>query len=220
MAQVSLAKLIQAGQDGSHLLSFPTDTVHALACRPNAAAMIYAAKQRSQTKPLILMGGHGDDLWRYVQQDHPAFPRWQDMALGYWPGALTLVLPASDRLPAAVNPLNPTTIGIRVPNCAIARHILSQTGPLATTSINRSGQPPLETIEAINQEFPDVLTLSPDELAQWQDTEPANVRQRVQSSGPDTGGTPSTVVQWTEDGWKTIRQGAIQIAPNHSPSAR
>lgn len=220
MAQVSLEKLIQAGQEGSHLLSFPTDTVHALACRPDAAAMIYAAKQRSKTKPLILMGGHGDELWSYVQRDHPAFPHWQEMAFWYWPGALTLVLPASDRLPTAVNPLNPTTIGIRVPNCAIARHILSQTGPLATTSINRSGQPPLETVDAINQEFPEVLTLSQNELAQWQDTETANVMQQAQSSGVGVEGTPSTVVQWTEDGWNTIRQGALQIAPDHSPPIR
>ncbi|NEP76557.1 MAG: hypothetical protein F6K29_34440, partial [Okeania sp. SIO2G5] len=51
MAQVSLNELIQAGQEGDRLLSFPTDTVPALACTPESAAMIYAAKQRSQTKP-------------------------------------------------------------------------------------------------------------------------------------------------------------------------
>lgn len=226
MAQVSLAQLIQAGQGGDRLLSFPTDTVPALACRPSFAAMIYKAKQRSQTKPLILMGGHEDDLWSYVQQDHPAFPIWQQMAFWYWPGALTLVLPASDRLPPPVNPTNPTTIGIRVPNCAIARHILTQTGPLATTSINRSGQPPLETVEEINQEFPDVLTLSPLELKKWQDLEPVNIMQLIQStpelltpqlnSAPfqksqSTSNTPSTVIQWTEGGWKMLRQGAISL---------
>ena len=226
MAQVSLAQLIQAGQEGDRLLSFPTDTVPALACHPSFAEMIYRAKQRSQTKPLILMGGHEDDLWSYVQQDHPAFPIWQQMAFWYWPGALTLVLPASDRLPPPVNPTNPTTIGIRVPNCAIARHILTHTGPLATTSLNRSGQPPLESVEDINQEFPDVLTLSPSELAKWQDLESVNIMQLMQST-PDllapqlnpsprqksqsAPGTPSTVIQWTEDGWQTLRQGAISL---------
>ena len=230
MAQVSLLRLIQAGREGDRLLSFPTDTVPALACRPSVAAMIYSAKQRSQTKPLILMGGHEDDLWTYVQRDHPAFPIWQQMAFWYWPGALTLVLPASDRLPSAMNPTNSSTIGIRVPNCAIARHILNQTGPLATTSINRSGQPPLETIEAINQEFPEVLTLSPSELEKWQSSEPVNIMQLMQSSteasspprtqaqNPDAQpktGTPSTVVQWTDNGWKTLRQGGIKISPDH-----
>ena len=216
MAQVSFEELVQAGQKGDRLLSFPTDTVPALACAPDSAAMIYAAKQRSQTKPLILMGGHEDDLWSYVQWNHPNFSLWQQMAFWYWPGALTLVLPASDRLPQAVNPTNPTTIGIRVPNCAIARHILSQTGPLATTSINRSGQPPLETIEAINQEFPDVLTLSSAELEKWQESAPVNVMQATQEApGQSTTGTPSTVIQWTEEGWKTIRQGSIQIDPKH-----
>lgn len=222
MTQVSLDELIQAGQLGDRLLSFPTDTVPALACRPDSAAMIYSAKQRSQTKPLILMGGHEDDLWCYVQLNHPAFSLWQQMAFWYWPGALTLVLPASDRLPQAVNPTNPTTIGIRVPNCAIARHILSQTGPLATTSINRSGQPPLETIEAINQEFPEVLTLFPKELAPWQESAPMSVMQATQNSPSkdsagtlSSAGTPSTVIKWTDDGWQTIRQGSIQIDPQH-----
>ncbi|MEM9216153.1 MAG: L-threonylcarbamoyladenylate synthase [Cyanobacteria bacterium P01_F01_bin.150] len=231
MAKVPLSRLIQAGQEGDRLLSFPTDTVPALACRPSFAGMIYRAKQRSQTKPLILMGGHANDLWSYVQWDHPAFPIWQQMSFWYWPGALTLVLPASDRLPAAVNPINPSTIGIRVPNCAIARHILNQTGPLATTSINRSGQPPLETLEEINQEFPKVLTLTQAELNKWTTLESASLMQSIQSvpdqasdqtsilqgliakpaqSRPKTG-TPSTVIRWTDDGWKILRQGMLRI---------
>lgn len=57
-------------------------------------------------------------------------------------GALTLVLPASDKVPRVMNPQDPTTIGIRVPNHPIARAILAQTGPMATTSVNVSGKPP------------------------------------------------------------------------------
>ncbi|NER00513.1 MAG: L-threonylcarbamoyladenylate synthase [Cyanothece sp. SIO2G6] len=164
MTQVSLDALIMAAREGDRLISLPTDTIPALASRPERAAMIYMAKKRSLTKPLILMAAHADDLWGYVQRDHPAFSRWQQVAFWYWPGALTLVLPACSSLPRAVNPTNPSSIGIRVPNCAIARHILQQTGPLATTSVNRSGQPPLETIAAINQGFPNVLTLQPSVL--------------------------------------------------------
>lgn len=180
--QVSLATLITAGQQGDRLLSMPTDTVPALASRPDAADMIYAAKQRSFSKPLILMGSHQDDLWGYVQHNHPAFTLWQQVAFWYWPGALTLVLPASDRLPKAVNPTNPTTIGLRVPNCLITRHILHHTGPLATTSVNRSGHPPLETITAINEEFPEVLTLTPQELAKWPVAGSFNAAQLIQNN--------------------------------------
>lgn len=172
MTQVSLNALIAAARTGNDLVSIPTDTIPALASRPERAAMIYMAKQRSLTKPLILMAAQADDLWGYVQHNHPNFPQWQQLAFWYWPGGLTLVLPASDCLPRAVNPTNPTSIGIRVPNCAIARYILQQTGPLATTSVNRSGEPALETIPAINQYFPEVLTLSPAVLEedQWADS--------------------------------------------------
>ncbi|MGK7890200.1 MAG: L-threonylcarbamoyladenylate synthase [Leptolyngbyaceae cyanobacterium] len=244
MTQVSLDALITAACEGDRLISFPTDTVPALASRPEWAAMIYVAKQRSLRKPLILMAAHADDLWGYVQHDHPAFRQWQQMAFWYWPGGLTLVLPASDSLPRAVNPTNPTTIGIRVPNCAIARHILRQTGPLATTSVNRSGQPPLETIAAINQDFPEVLTLSPDVLEQEQWRDSAAIMQLTQ---PDSTAAaqrrhldpyatltipfpsemptpvpvtatdarlPSTVIRWGERGWKILRQGSVVI-PGH-----
>jgi L-threonylcarbamoyladenylate synthase len=84
---------------------------------------------------------------------------WQHVASLYWPGALTLVLPASDRVPRAMNLANPTTIGLRVPNAATARGILSQLGlspPLAPIC---QGQLPLKTMAEIEAEFPDVLIL-------------------------------------------------------------
>ena len=235
MAQVSLDELIATGKSGDRLISIPTDTVPALASRPVDAAMIYDAKQRSQTKPLILMGHHADDLWGYVQWDHQAFAVWQQMAFWYWPGALTLVLPASDRLPHAVNPTDPTTIGIRVPNCALARHILAHTGPLATTSINRSGTPPLETIADINEQFPTVLTLSQEEIEKWSGkdtappTQPSTVERSTSAwaaiSNPQTdehpsppplntqqsAGTPSTVIKWHDNSWKVLRQGSVDL---------
>ena len=85
---------------------------------------------------------------------------WQQVADKYWGGALTLVLPASEKVPSSMNPNNPSTIGVRVPRSDIARQILAQTGPLATTSANLSGQPALQTIAEVEAEFPDVLTLT------------------------------------------------------------
>lgn len=205
MAQVSLSELVAAGRSGSRLISFPTDTVPALAARPDQSGLIYATKQRSETKPLILMGGDPEDLWDYVQGSAAEQEVWQRAAAQYWPGALTLVLPASDRLPPQLNPTDPTTIGIRVPNSAIARHILRQTGPLATTSLNRSGQPPLTTIAAINAQFPAVLTLSPAEL------EHLSARLAPAPAPVAPSGVPSTVARWTGLGWEILRQGAIQL---------
>jgi L-threonylcarbamoyladenylate synthase len=205
----SLSDLIAAARSGDRLISFPTDTVPALAARPDRAALIFEAKQRSQTKPLILMGADSADLWEFTAGSAEERQIWQQVTQQYWPGALTLVLPASDRLPTAVNPTDPTTIGIRVPNSAIARHILAQTGPLATTSANRSGEPPLQTMEAIATQFPEVLTLSPLELDKLEQTL-ANAKPSEQDSAPSQG-VPSTVIRWQGDRWEVLRQGSIQL---------
>lgn len=203
MAQVSFEELIATGKSGDRLISFPTDTVPALAVRPACSALIFEAKQRSQTKPLILMGATAEDLWPYVTGSESERQVWQTIVEQHWPGALTLVLPASDRLPCEMNPMDPTTIGIRVPDRAIARLILSKTGPLATTSVNRSGEPPLETIEAINAHFPEVLTLSPQDLASLEPIPAQPI--------PSVSGVPSTVAKWDGQGWEILRQGSVQL---------
>ncbi|QSJ19678.1 L-threonylcarbamoyladenylate synthase [Nostoc sp. UHCC 0702] len=194
MTTVSLADLI-AGARAGLLVSFPTDTVPALAALPEKAGLIFAAKQRSQDKPLILMAASAEDLWPYVKGSENEYKLWQEVVSKYWPGGLTLVLPASDRVPAAMNPSDPTTIGIRVPDSAIAQTILAQTGPLATTSANFSGQPPLSTITDIEAQFPEVLTLA-----------------ATESLGEMSGvGVPSTVAKWTGINWQILRQGTIKL---------
>ncbi|AFZ31086.1 SUA5/yciO/yrdC domain protein [Gloeocapsa sp. PCC 7428] len=189
MTQVSLDELIARVRSGS-VVSFPTDTVPALAALPEKADLIFALKQRSQDKPLILMGAKASDLWDFVAGDDRT--PWQQVAELYWPGALTLVLPASPRVPKQMNPSDPSTIGLRVPNCAIAQSILEQTGPLATTSANLSGQPPLRTMAEIALQFPDVLTL------------------QSQATTPNIG-VPSTVAKWTDQGWQILRQGSVKL---------
>ncbi|MEO1147768.1 MAG: L-threonylcarbamoyladenylate synthase [Cyanobacteria bacterium J06638_22] len=206
MVQVAFEALVEAVQEGDRLLSFPTDTVPALASRPDAAELIYVAKQRAQTKPLILMGSDLVDLLPYVQGTDAELGIWQRVADIYWPGALTLILPASDRLPKAMNPTDPSTIGIRVPNRAIARHLLRQTGPLATTSINRSGEPPLQTIDEINVAFPQVCTFVSTELEALEAALPKDLGAKSANSG-----IPSTVVKWTKQGWRMIRLGSIDL---------
>lgn len=194
MTQVSRSALV-AGAKSGQLVSFPTDTVPALAVRPDCSELIFAAKGRSQDKPLILMGDSLQSLLPYIAETE-AQKDWQQVVEQHWPGALTLVLPASPLVPKVMNPTASKTIGVRVPSSKIAIAILSQTGPLATTSVNRSGEPPLETIAAIEAEFPQVLTLEPSELEHTQ---------------PGTPGVPSTVAKWTGIGWQILRQGSVQL---------
>ena len=192
--RVSISELIIGAKSGK-LVSFPTDTVPALASLPERADLIFAAKGRSLDKPLILMGANLADLLPFVAGTIAELAVWQEVATKYFPGALTLVLPASDRLPRQMNPLNPTTVGIRVPNHPLAREILAATTPLATTSVNRSGQPALVDPEEINSQFPEVLVPTPKELIQQ----------------PLGAGTPSTVARWTGTGWQILRQGSVHI---------
>ena len=193
MAQVSINQLITIAKSGS-LISFPTDTVPALATLPASAGLIFAAKQRSQDKPLILMVGEIADLWQFTTGTDREIEIWQAVADQYLPGALTLVLPASDLIPAVMNPLKNQTIGLRVPDCDVARSILNQTGALATTSANLSGQPPLLTMAEISNNFPQVFALNQD-----LDLNISNI------------GQPSTVIQWISNGWKILRQGAVEF---------
>lgn len=190
MTEVSLQILIKAAKAGK-LISFPTDTVPALATIPEQAELIYIAKKRSFDKPLILMAAIAEDLWDYVRGSQIEYQIWQKVVNKYWPGALTLVLPASDKIPTVMNPVEPTTIGIRVPNHPVAQTILAQTGPMATTSANLSGQPALETKAAIEAQFPEVLTL---ESTEYQGL-----------------GIPSTVAKWTGNNWQILRQGSIKL---------
>jgi L-threonylcarbamoyladenylate synthase len=191
----SIDELVTAAISGETVISFPTDTVPALAVRPDQAQLIFQVKQRSPDKPLILMGATPDSLWPYVTGMAEERQIWQQVAEQYWPGALTLVLPASENLPPAMNPTNPTTLGIRVPDSKIAQEILRQTGPLATTSANLSGQPPLMNLTEIDQQFPRVLTLA-----------------SVESSSNITpSAIPSTVVQWQHHQWNILRQGAVKL---------
>ncbi|WP_017651523.1 L-threonylcarbamoyladenylate synthase [Fortiea contorta] len=195
MTQVTVEALI-AGACAGSLVSFPTDTVPALAILPAKAPLIFAAKQRSQDKPLILMAARESDIWPYVQGSNIEYQIWQELASKFWPGALTLVLPASAQVPKVMNPTDPTTIGVRIPASAIAQNILAQTGPLATTSANFSGQSPLQTMAEIDAQFPEVLTLKT-----------AQIPQEISGVG-----VPSTVAKWTGNSWQILRQGAITLS--------
>jgi len=204
MPQVSLKDYVEWVRSGAALASFPTDTVPALAARPDQSDRIYAAKERPPDKPLILMGATLNDLLPYVNGSPDEIVLWQRMADCYWPGALTLVLPASDIVPPAMNPVQTGTLGIRVPDHPLARYLLSQTGPLATTSVNRSGQSPLEDMADIAAQFPELVLLSHQAIAA--------LKAEMGDFAMTASGVPSTVVRWQDGGWAVLRQGSVQVA--------
>lgn len=167
---------------------FPTDTLPALASRPEHAAQLWNLKERPQHKPLILMGACAKDLWQWLGREPLA--SWTQLADQYWPGALTLVVPAA---PELVNPLHPggDSIGLRVPACDVALALLRASGPLATTSANRSGEAPCLNPQEAAERFPNVAQLAPQP---W----------------PQPSGQASTVLRWIDgEGWQMLRRGAV-----------
>ena len=190
MVKVSQAELV-TGAIAGNAVSFPTDTVPALAMKPELARRIYQLKQRPATKPLILLGASIEDLLAYVSYTEAELAVWQKLIDKHLPGALTLVLPASAKVPTSINPTNSKTVGIRIPDLPLAREILSQTGVLATTSANISGQDALTSMDAIAETFPEVLVLD---------------RANIAGSG-----LPSTVVAWQNSQWQILRQGSVEI---------
>lgn len=203
MPQVAFSDFVSQIRSGDALASFPTDTVPALAACPDQSDRIYAAKNRPPDKPLILMGASLEDLLSYVIGSEDDVQHWRQMADRYWPGALTLVLPASDLVPPAINPLKTKTIGIRVPDHPLARYILAHTGPLATTSANRSGQPALEDQHKIAEQFPEVLLLS--------DSAIAGLQTELGHFTLTASGVPSTVALWQKGNWQVLRQGHVTL---------
>ena len=195
MVKVSQTELI-AGAISGQAVSFPTDTVPALAIKPEYGDRIYQLKQRPRDKPLILMGESMTDLLPYVVYTPKELTAWQKLITQHLPGALTLVLPASDKVPPGINPTQSNTVGIRIPNNSVALKILQKTGVLATTSANISGKDALTSMTAIAETFSDVLVLEDANLA---------TKDKVGS------GLPSTVVSWQNGQWLILRQGSVEI---------
>ena len=179
-----LAAKLQAGEAAI----FPTDTLPALATQPEAAHLLWELKERPRHKPVILMAANAEALLQCL--GGPIQPVWQSMAERYWPGALTLVLPAQGSWLEQLNP-GGTTLGLRLPACTAALELLGLSGPLATTSANRSGEAPCLSPEQAAQRFPQVPQLGP---VPW----------------PQPSGEASTVLRWLETGsWEVLRQGAV-----------
>jgi len=179
--------LLASLEKGSAVL-LPTDTVPALASLTKYTKQLWVLKNRPQHKPFILMGSSPEELIDFVSPN--AFDDAWKMANHYWPGALTLVLPASGHIVNALNP-GAKSIGIRVPANQLTRIFLNNSGPLATTSVNPSGEKPAISAQEAASYFPRLPLLGP---VPW----------------PKPLGQVSTVIEWKGAGnWQLLRRGAV-----------
>lgn len=176
----SMQELRDQLQQGK-VIGFATDTVPALAVLPEYGEQIFSLKRRLLTKPLILLGADLEQLKPYVQGWKN---EWEDLAHEVWPGPLTMILPASALVPEAVH-RGQQTVGMRIPG--IGREWLLEMGPLATTSANFSGQPPVSSKAEFQALFPEVMVL------------PGLYEQAT--------GSPSTIVLWKGNRWALLREG-------------
>lgn len=138
---MSLDAAVRAIRRGG-VVVIPTDTVYGLACDPaNTAAVsrIYAIKRRPDRLQLTLLAASLAD----IETDVDLSPAARTLAAAYWPGALSIICTLSSRRWAI--PRDGTTLSVRVPAHPTTLELLRRTGPLATTSANRHGDPTAAT---------------------------------------------------------------------------
>lgn len=123
------------------LVAFPTETVYGLGAdgmREEAAAKIYAAKNRPSDNPLILHIWSRDQLYEFAAEVPEAAKKLMD---AFWPGPLTLIFKKKPEVPyGTTGGLN--TVAVRMPNHPVAAALIRAAGtPVAAPSANTSGRP-------------------------------------------------------------------------------
>ena len=176
----------------------PTDTVyglHALALDAEAVARVAEIKGRDDSKPFIVLAASMDQL-------NPlgiCAPRNTLEALeSLWPAPLTAILPLDTAVPAS---RGRTTLAVRIPALDWLRELITRTGPLISTSANRSGEPLVESPESLPRELQERLDGivdggvrggEPSTIVDLTSVEPHIVREGEQS--------------FTQKVWKTLRK--------------
>lgn len=187
VALQAAVRAIRAGE----LIGLPTETVYGIACALSAAAIerLLDAKRRPVNKGITLLV----DGLEQVEPLALVAPAARRLAERFWPGPLTLVLPAR---PEAGLPDDLTggrgTVGVRVPDHAAPRALARDLGPLPLTSANLSGEPDATTPREVLRQLDGSLAL-------------------VLDGGRSAGGIPSTVVAIGTPGEapRILRAGAL-----------
>lgn len=171
----------------------PTDTVYGLAATPYRSGPVlrlYELKGREETTPIALLAGEVETLLELVPElrGRPA-----TIAGALLPGPYTVVLPNPARRYRWLTGARPETIGVRVPDLPEpAARVLAAVGAVAATSANAHGGPDPRRVADV----------------------PAGLRSRC-AAVVDAGelpGTPSTVIDFTGDEPRVVREGAAPAA--------
>lgn len=149
-----------------HTVALSTETVWGLTARFDqevAVRRIYTQKGRPGDKALQLLCASSEVARRFASLDAAAEKLWSRLAV-FWPGALTLVVPASARCPAWL--VQQGGVGLRVPASPLACRLLEGCGgALVGTSLNRSGEAPVTTYaQALALGLADFVLPGPDAL--------------------------------------------------------
>ena len=180
------AELIRRGE----LVAIPTETVYGLGAdglNESAVAKIFEAKGRPQDNPLIL---HIWDAEQMEQFCHDIPKAAYNLAKAFWPGPLTMVLPARQIVPRrTTGGLN--TVALRCPDNAVTREIIRLSGvPIAAPSANLSGKPSTTTAQHVLHDHDGKIAA-------------------VVDGGSCRVGVESTIVDLTEDRPRLLRPGGI-----------
>ena len=172
------------------LVAFPTETVYGLggdALNPEASAKIYAAKGRPSDNPLIV---HIADTKALEELSCDVTAQAKLLAEKFWPGPLTMVLPARDCVPRRTTG-GLSTVAVRCPDNAVTREIIRLAGvPIAAPSANISGKPSTTTAQHVLHDHDGKIAA-------------------VVDGGPCRVGVESTIVDLTEDRPRLLRPGGI-----------
>ncbi len=172
------------------VIVYPTETLYGIgadALNGNALRRVYALKGREGAKPLLIIVDAFERLQPLVEDVSADARRLMET---FWPGPLTLVFKASPLVSEELR-AGTRTLGARVPSNMFCRSLVEACGrPIPSTSANRAGQLPLNSMPDIRQAFPQGVDLFID-------------------AGALPASAPSTVVDVTTSPPRLLRQGTI-----------
>ena len=167
----------------------PTDTVYGIGCdafNNDAVATLLATKHRGPDMPVPVLVGSWVTIQGLVREFTEAA---KTLVEAFWPGGLSIVVPEAPSLPWNLGDTRGTVL-LRMPNQPLALELLQETGPMAVSSANISGNPPATTAAQARQQFGDAVGLYLD-------------------GGEAEVGKPSTIVDLSGPAPVILREGAI-----------
>ena len=169
------------------VIIFPTDTVYGIGTKifdMEGIEKIYQIKKRPKDKPLACLCANLEQISDIAELNDDAIKLINE----FLPGPLTLILKCKD---IVYNKIGYKTIGVRIPNSKIALDILKENGPMLTTSVNDSGERPINEYELIVNKYD-------------------NIVDKIYPSNEKSSDVASTVVSLIEN-IKILREGQITL---------